>query len=56
VIDLVANRASAGFTSIADVARPDELEAIVKGYATLAGFSASQAPQAPQATPASPHT
>ncbi|HQT73329.1 MAG TPA: flavin-dependent oxidoreductase, partial [Acidiphilium sp.] len=42
VIDLVAARAPDGFARIDDVARPDELEAIVRGYATLAGFAAPQ--------------
>jgi 2-polyprenyl-6-methoxyphenol hydroxylase-like FAD-dependent oxidoreductase len=43
VIDLIAGRAPDGFSSIADVATNDELTAIVKGYAQLAGF-AVQAP------------
>lgn len=47
VIDLVAERAPNGFTRIEDVASTEELAAIVRGYATLAGFAAP-----PQARPA----
>jgi 5-methylphenazine-1-carboxylate 1-monooxygenase len=47
VIDLVAERAPNGFTRIEDVASTEELAAIVRGYATLAGFAAP--PQAPPA-------
>jgi 5-methylphenazine-1-carboxylate 1-monooxygenase len=39
VIDLVANRAPAGFAHIDDVATEDERAAILRGYAQLAGFS-----------------
>jgi 5-methylphenazine-1-carboxylate 1-monooxygenase len=40
VIDVVAERAPNGFTRIEDVASTEELAAIVRGYATLAGFAA----------------
>jgi hypothetical protein len=40
VIDLVAGRAPKGFDRIDDVATPAELEAVVRGYAALAGFAA----------------
>jgi 2-polyprenyl-6-methoxyphenol hydroxylase-like FAD-dependent oxidoreductase len=40
VIDLVAVRAPKGFDRIDDVATPAELEAVVRGYAALAGFAA----------------
>ncbi len=39
VVDLVASRAPDGFDRIEDVASHDELEAIVRGYAQLAGFA-----------------
>jgi 2-polyprenyl-6-methoxyphenol hydroxylase-like FAD-dependent oxidoreductase len=39
VIDLVAARAPDGFATINDVATSAELEAVVRGYATLAGFA-----------------
>jgi len=39
VIDLAAGRAPDGFGAIGDVATADELTAIVKGYARLAGFA-----------------
>jgi 5-methylphenazine-1-carboxylate 1-monooxygenase len=42
VIDLIEARAPGGFTRLADVARHDELEAIVKGYARLSGFAREQ--------------
>ncbi|WP_433385230.1 flavin-dependent oxidoreductase [Actinoplanes sp. CA-142083] len=42
VIDLVAERAPDGFTSIDEVASRAELEAIVKGYSTMAGFDQTQ--------------
>jgi 2-polyprenyl-6-methoxyphenol hydroxylase-like FAD-dependent oxidoreductase len=38
VIDLVAERAPDGFTNIDDVASRAELEAIINGYSTKAGF------------------
>ena len=38
VIDVVESRAPSGFARLADVAGPDELEAIIKGYARLARF------------------
>ncbi len=40
VIDLAAGLAPDGFADIADVASLAELESVVKGYATLAGFAA----------------
>lgn len=40
VIDLVAQRAPDGFAAIGEVASHDELEAVVRGYARLAGFAA----------------
>jgi 2-polyprenyl-6-methoxyphenol hydroxylase-like FAD-dependent oxidoreductase len=39
VVDLVAGRAPRGFGRLADVATEEELTAIVKGYAQLAGFA-----------------
>ncbi len=39
VIDLVAARAPDGFTHIDDIATRQELESVVRGYATLAGFA-----------------
>ena len=42
VVDLIANRAPNGFTRIEDVATNDELAAIVRGYAQLAGFSVAR--------------
>lgn len=42
VIDLVEGRAPDGFQRIEDVASHDELEAIVKGYQSMAGFSRDQ--------------
>lgn len=42
VIDLVEKRAPNGFDNISDVATPDELQAVVKGYSSLAGFEKSQ--------------
>lgn len=43
VIDLVAGLAPDGFDTIGDVATHDALEAVVRGYATLAGFAAPSA-------------
>ncbi len=43
VIDLVASRAPDGFTDVADIASHTEREAVVRGYATLAGFAAPNA-------------
>jgi hypothetical protein len=40
VIDLVAARAPAGFDRLDTIATNDELAAIVRGYANLAGFAA----------------
>jgi 2-polyprenyl-6-methoxyphenol hydroxylase-like FAD-dependent oxidoreductase len=40
VLDVVAERAPDGFTSLEGVVTSEELEAIVGGYATLAGFAA----------------
>lgn len=40
VVDEVSRRAPDGFTRIEDVAGRAELEAIVKGYASMAGFAA----------------
>ena len=40
VIDLAAARAPDGFADIADIATPDELAGVVRGYAQLAGFAA----------------
>ncbi|MBJ3775840.1 flavin-dependent oxidoreductase [Acuticoccus mangrovi] len=39
VIDVVTERAPNGFDNLDDVASPEELEAIVKGYAGKAGFT-----------------
>ena len=39
VIDVVTERAPDGFDDLNDVASPEELEAIVKGYSQLAGFT-----------------
>ncbi|WP_308219877.1 FAD-dependent monooxygenase [Roseomonas populi] len=39
VIDLVAERAPAGFERLEDVVRPEEIAAVTQGYATLAGFA-----------------
>ena len=39
VIDLVEERAPDGFASLDAVASPDELEAVVRGYQKMAGFS-----------------
>jgi 2-polyprenyl-6-methoxyphenol hydroxylase-like FAD-dependent oxidoreductase len=38
VVDLIAHRAPNGFSQVDDVATHSEREAIVKGYAQLAGF------------------
>jgi 5-methylphenazine-1-carboxylate 1-monooxygenase len=45
VIDVVERRAPNGFARLADVANHAELEAIVKGYSTLAGFDQAQVNQ-----------
>lgn len=42
VIDVVEERAPNGFTRLDDVASRAELEAIVKGYSTMAGFDQTQ--------------
>jgi 2-polyprenyl-6-methoxyphenol hydroxylase-like FAD-dependent oxidoreductase len=42
VIDMVEERAPNGFDRIDDVASQEELTAIVRGYATTAGFSTGQ--------------
>ena len=39
VIDLVEERAPEGFDSLDSVASPAELEAVVRGYQKMAGFS-----------------
>jgi 2-polyprenyl-6-methoxyphenol hydroxylase-like FAD-dependent oxidoreductase len=39
VIDLVAQRAPDGFADVQDVATQAELESVVRGYASLAGFA-----------------
>jgi 2-polyprenyl-6-methoxyphenol hydroxylase-like FAD-dependent oxidoreductase len=39
VIDVVADRAPAGFTRLEDVISPEEVAVIVGGYAQLAGFA-----------------
>lgn len=39
VVDEVSRRAPEGFARVEDVIAPDELEAIVKGYAQMAGFA-----------------
>jgi 2-polyprenyl-6-methoxyphenol hydroxylase-like FAD-dependent oxidoreductase len=39
VIDLVASRAPGGFVDISDIADHATLEAVVRGYAALAGFA-----------------
>ena len=41
VIDLVDGRAPNGFARLDDVAREDELRAVVGGYASMAGFARS---------------
>ena len=48
VIDLVAQRAPAGFTDIAAVARREELAAISGGYAQMAGFGPASAGAPPR--------
>lgn len=47
VIDLVESRAPDGFENLEDVAGRDELEAIVRGYATLARFSQDDVNRSP---------
>ena len=42
VIDVVEERAPDGFSTIDDVASHEEREAIVKGYASLAGYEKAQ--------------
>lgn len=42
VIDLVEERAPDGFENLADVVTDEELQSIVKGYSTLAGFGKDQ--------------
>jgi 5-methylphenazine-1-carboxylate 1-monooxygenase len=42
VIDVIEARAPGGFARLDDVARPEELEAIVRGYAQRAGFAREQ--------------
>jgi 2-polyprenyl-6-methoxyphenol hydroxylase-like FAD-dependent oxidoreductase len=42
VIDLVAQRAPDGFAGIDEVATPEELTAIVRGYAAMSGFAVKQ--------------
>jgi 2-polyprenyl-6-methoxyphenol hydroxylase-like FAD-dependent oxidoreductase len=42
VIDIVNQRAPNGFANLYDVASPEELEAIVRGYSHLAGFDQKQ--------------
>jgi 2-polyprenyl-6-methoxyphenol hydroxylase-like FAD-dependent oxidoreductase len=42
VIDVVEQRAPDGFANLEDVAPHAELEAIVKGYAKMAGFDRAQ--------------
>jgi hypothetical protein len=42
VTEVVNERAPDGFTDLDDVTGHAELEAIVKGYSTLAGFHQSQ--------------
>jgi 2-polyprenyl-6-methoxyphenol hydroxylase-like FAD-dependent oxidoreductase len=42
VIDVIAERAPAGFARIEDVATSQELEGIVRGYAQLAGFAVAK--------------
>lgn len=39
VLDVVAERAPDGFTRLEDVIAPEEVEAIVAGYARTAGFA-----------------
>jgi 2-polyprenyl-6-methoxyphenol hydroxylase-like FAD-dependent oxidoreductase len=56
VIDLVAERAPDGFTNIDEVASRAELEAVIGGYSTMAGFDRSQVNRGSAATvPDSPH-
>lgn len=40
VVDVVSARAPAGFARLSDVIAPEELDAIAKGYAQMAGFAA----------------
>lgn len=42
VLDMIASRAPAGFNRLEDVVSTAELEAISKGYATLAGFAVAR--------------
>jgi 5-methylphenazine-1-carboxylate 1-monooxygenase len=42
VIDVVEEHAPDGFTNLEDIASHAELEAIVKGYAKMAGFNQAQ--------------
>jgi 2-polyprenyl-6-methoxyphenol hydroxylase-like FAD-dependent oxidoreductase len=42
VIDVVEERAPDGFANLHDIASHAELEAIVKGYAKMAGFDQAQ--------------
>jgi hypothetical protein len=39
VVDVVSERAPDGFTDLAAVIRPEELDAISRGYALMAGFA-----------------
>ena len=42
VIDVIEARAPEGFEDLNDIASYEELEGIVKGYSTLAGFEKDQ--------------
>jgi 2-polyprenyl-6-methoxyphenol hydroxylase-like FAD-dependent oxidoreductase len=42
VIDVIEERAPGGFSNLEDVVRPSELEAILQGYASMAGFNQAQ--------------
>jgi 5-methylphenazine-1-carboxylate 1-monooxygenase len=44
VVDFIAQRAPQGFTDLARIATPEELKAIVGGYAQMAGFAAPKSP------------
>jgi 2-polyprenyl-6-methoxyphenol hydroxylase-like FAD-dependent oxidoreductase len=54
VIDLVEARAPEGFNRIEDVASHAEREAVVRGYASMAGYAQAQVNQAKAAGPAEP--
>ena len=47
VIDVLEERAPNGFTDVDAIASHAEREAIVRGYATMAGFAREQVNRAP---------